>query len=392
MNQTRLSIVMFSAMLSHGGGRETWLSNLLPRLAEERAFDQIDVHYIADAETDMHVKLQICSDPRFNFFQIRLPVSNNKFISVHRIIIFCTKVVRHLLSHPTTGHWVVAVGTFNEGAVLAFLKLLMQHPPILVTWIRGVWSKEINHRHGYFFKQLICSLEAIFLRCSDYIISNGLDTKQYYEKFIDRRVEAIPNALDLKKFEVISQAAFQTEHKTIAYIGRLSEEKGFRSFIDAVNLYFSTYSSQTLSFEIVGDGPLRELAEAFVSANSERPVRYLGPISHEHMPGYLSSIDAGVNLTTSKETGGGGVSNTLLELIGSKRLVIAWDSIIYKQVLDEHQALFVSEGDITDLAKVFSKVDEKPNEMRSYIESSYEILNDYSFENHVAHFLNYLRN
>lgn len=392
MIQTRLSIVMFSAMLSHGGGRETWLSNILPELLALRAFDRIDVHYVADAETDAHSKLQICSDPRINFLETKLPVSNSKLTSIRRIAIFCFQVIWRLRQVPTSGHCVVAVGTFYEGAVIALLKLLSRHPPTLVTWIRGVWSKEINHRHGIFFKQLICLSEKFFMSCSDRIISNGQDTKKFYEGLLGRHVEAIPNALDLKKFAVMARPALRSDRKTIAYIGRLSEEKGFRSFLKAVAEYFATHQFSTLSFEIVGDGPLRKLAESFVEAHPGRFVRYLGPISNEQMPSYLSTIDAGVNLTYSKESGGGGVSNGMLELIGARRLVIAWDSIIYKQVLNDQQALFVGENNIIALANSFARIDVEPEEMRRRINCSSQVLSQYSLENHIRHFINYVLN
>jgi glycosyltransferase involved in cell wall biosynthesis len=239
---------------------------------------------------------------------------------------------------------------------------------------------------------LICSSEKLFMRCSDRIISNGQDTKQFYEALLGLHVEAIPNALDLKKFAAMARPALQDDCKIIAYIGRLSEEKGFRSFLDAVGAYFAAHPSSTLSFEIVGDGPLRALAEAFVEAHTRRLVRYLGPISNEQMPDYLSTIDAGVNLTYSKASGGGGVSNAMLELIGAGRLVIAWDSPIYKQVLDDQQGLFVDESNIVELANSFARIDADPLEMRRRIKCSHQVLRSYSLENHVQHFVKYVLN
>ena len=390
MNPTRLSVVMFSAMLSHGGGRETWLSNILPELLALRVFDHIDVHYIADAETDTHEKLPICKDPRISCFETRVPVSNNKLTSVRRIAIFCSQVFRRLRRVPAPGHYVIAVGTFYEGAVLTLLRLFTRRTPVLVTWIRGVWPKEINHRHGGFFRHVIGTSEKLFMSCSDHIIANGNDTKQFYEKLLGRHVEAIPNALDVRKYAAVVRPAFQGRHKTIAYIGRLSEEKGLRSYLNAIATYFAAHASSTLSFEVVGDGPLRSLVEAFVLSHPGRPVRYLGPVANDNMLAYLATIDAGVNLTYSKESGGGGVSNGMLELIGAGRLVIAWDSPIYKQVLDDHQALFVNEGNIEALAQCFAQVDADSTEMRARIMCSAEVLERYSLERHVQHFIDYV--
>jgi glycosyltransferase involved in cell wall biosynthesis len=326
-----------------------------------------------------------------NFFETRLPVSNGKLTSIRRIGVFCTDAEQRLRRPPPAGHCVVAVGTFYEGAILALLRATSRRPPTLVTWIRGVWSKEINHRHGPLVKNLICSFEKLFMRSAHLIISNGHDTKMFYEALLGRHVEAIPNALDLKKYAAFSRQAFSGERKTVSFIGRLSEEKGLRAYLNAIETYFGTYTTSTLSFDIVGDGPLRELVEQFIEKFTGHPVRYLGPISNGKMLPYLETIDAGVCLTYSKETGGGGVSNGLLELIGAGRLVIAWDSPIYKQVLDNDQALFIEESDIEALAHGFSKLNTDAAAMCTKITCSAKVLERYSLEKHVRHFVTYVR-
>jgi glycosyltransferase involved in cell wall biosynthesis len=391
MSSTRFSVVMFSALLSHGGGRETWLNNVLPELLALRSFDQIDVYYVADASTDTHPKIGICSDPRVNFIETRLPLGGGKLTSILRIVVFCINVVKRLRQRPSAGHYVVAVGTFYEGAILALLRATSLHPPGLVIWIRGVWSKEVNHRHGPRVKYMICSFEKLFMRCAYRIISNGQDTKAFYEDLLGRHVEAIPNALDVKKYAAFARQSFSGERKTVSFIGRLSEEKGLRAYLDGIEAYFGVYTSPTLSFDIVGDGPLRKLVEKFVAKFSGYPVRYLGPISNENMLPYLETIDAGVCLTYSKESGGGGVSNGLLELIGAARLVIAWDSPIYKQVLDCDQALFIEENDIAALAQGFIALDARPAEMCTRIARSAVVLERFTLEQHVRHFVSYVR-
>lgn len=390
MHSKKLSVVMFSALLSHGGGRETWLNNVLPELLEREVFDQIDVHYVADDETDSHPKIAAFSDKRVNFIGTRLPVSTNRWQSLRRIAFFCFDVVRCLRRQASQGHCVVAVGTFYEGAVLALLRMTTLRRPVLVAWIRGVWAKEINHRHGPFIKGLICSAEKFFLRRADIIISNGHDTKIFYENLLGQHVEAIPNALDVKKFARVSREAFSSPGKTVSYIGRLSEEKGLRAYLDAIDAYLSGAPAPSLTFEIVGDGPLRPLVEQFVN-ETRGPVRYLGPLSNERMLEYLETIDAGVCLTYSGVSGGGGVSNGLLELIGARRLVIAWDSPIYKQVLDGNQALFVDENDITSLAASFAELSAAPAEMCAKVAASATVLGGYSLEHHIQHFVEYVR-
>lgn len=390
MSSSQLSIVMFSALLSHGGGRETWLNNVLPKLVESRRFSSIDVYYIADESTDVHKKISAFENPGVRFIETRLPVGAGKFRSLHRILMFCSSVIGKLRAQSGQKHYVLAIGTFYEGAILALQRILSKRPGVLVAWIRGVWSKEINHRHAGGMRDLICRFEKLFLRSADKVISNGHDTKLFYEALLQRHVEAIPNALDIAKYAAVKRAAFSSPRKVVSYIGRLSEEKGLRAYLEAIAYYLSTGSgSGNIVFDIVGDGPLRPLAEEF-SAKYPEQVRFLGPVANENMLGYLETIDAGVCLTYSKQSGGGGVSNGLLELIGAGRLVIAWDSLIFKQVLDDSQAAFVEESEIPALAAVFAAVDARAEEMKDKVRASASVLELYSLERHVDHFVKYI--
>lgn len=381
---------MFSALLSHGGGRETWLNNVLPKLVESRRFSSIDVYYIADDTTDAHKKISVFENPGVRFIETRLPTGAGKFRSVRRILMFCTSVVGKLRSQPGQQHYILAIGTFYEGAILALQRMLSRRPGVLVAWIRGVWSKEINHRHGRGMRDLICRFERLFLRSADKVISNGLDTKLFYEQLLQRHVEAIPNALDIAKYAAVKREAFSSPRKVVSYIGRLSEEKGLRAYLEAIAYYLSAGSaSANIVFDIVGDGPLRPIAEQF-SAKYPEQVRFLGPVANEDMLGYLETIDAGVCLTYSKQSGGGGVSNGLLELIGARRLVIAWDSFIFKQVLDDSQAFFASESETPALAAAFAAVAACPEEMKDKVRASSTVLELYSLERHVDHFVKYI--
>lgn len=390
MSDKRLSIVMMSALLSHGGGRETWLNNVFPKLVTNGEFRHIDVYYVADDSTDVFEKLSVFRHEAINFIETRLPTGPGKLVSLRRIGIFCTQVTRRLLRVPAEGHVVVAVGTFYEAAVVRLVRMLSRRAPMLVVWIRGVLSKEINHRHGKRVKDLICSSERWFMHGADRIISNGQDTKAFYEDVLGRHVEAIPNALDLEKFAQLRQQAFCAERIVIAFIGRLSEEKGLRDFAGAVRQYVATGGSAQLQFDIVGDGPLRELATQ-LAAECASHVTFRGPLANEAMLAYLGTIDAGVCLTYSKESGGGGVSNGLLELMGARRLVIAWDSPIYKQVLDGEQALYVEEANVAALSAAFAAALSQRPAMVAKIEASGGALQHYSLEHHVSHFIDYVQ-
>lgn len=389
MVPSSLHFVMFSNLLSHGGGRETWLNNILPALLERPDAPELFVYYMSDAHSDGERKISVVDDPRITFIGTRLPTTSNKLASLLRIARFCWSVTASLRQRTDKRSAILGIGTFYEGAIIALAWMLGVRRQQLVLWIRGVWVKEINHRHGQWGRRLIAGAERFFMRCADKVIANGHDTKAIYEAMLGRHVEAIPNALDLQRFSCASRPALTSLPLCVSYIGRLSEEKGFRAYVEAIDRFVVHDESKGVRFDIVGDGPLRALAEECAQRHPEHVV-YRGAVRNEEMPAYLESIDLGVCLTYSKESGGGGVSNGLLELIGTQRLVVAWDSIIFKQVLADGEAVFVPEGDIAALAEAFAAAARDPATHIRKVEASRAVIAGYSLEAHVAHFMNYL--
>jgi glycosyltransferase involved in cell wall biosynthesis len=220
------------------------------------------------------------------------------------------------------------------------------------------------------------------------IISNGHDTKIFYEQLLERHVEAIPNAIEVKKYSLISRKAFSNQQITIAYIGRLSDEKGIRAFMQSIVLYNATINIGNLNFEIVGDGPLSYLVEKFQVDTPN--VTYLGPIANSDMLSYLSRIDVGVCLTFSGEIGGGGVSNGLLELLASKRLAITWDSDIFRQVVSDDSSYLVKENDVKCLAECYLMLSKDSAQFNRRIEHGFQVVQLYSFDSHIEKYLNYV--
>jgi glycosyltransferase involved in cell wall biosynthesis len=187
----------------------------------------------------------------------------------------------------------------------------------------------------------------------------------------------------------LQRAAFNRSPVRIAYIGRLSEEKGLPAFLEAVEVVASQQAHAKLRFEIVGDGPLRARAQ---DAARRHPglLEFVGPLSNEAVVPYLETIDAGVCLTHCGEGGGGGVSNGLLEIIAARRLVIAWDSVIFTQVLKPDQACLVEEGQVDRLAQALLHLSAHPEEATVRILASEPALRPYTLDEHVAHLMRFL--
>jgi glycosyltransferase involved in cell wall biosynthesis len=383
-----LHFVVFSPLHGHGGGRETWLNNILPAIAALPGGPRIHVHYFSDATTGGE-KIGAFSLANVVFLETRLPAPGGKWTSVSRIALFSRGVLAALRRHADARSTVIGVGTFYEGAVIRLAQLMLRPRPQLVIWIRGIWAKESSHRHGGLMQRLMRSAESWFVRAADKIIANGQDTRAHYEARLRRHVEAIPNALDLGKYASLRRAALSDPVKRVTYVGRLSEEKGLPCFLRSIDEFAARHSGVPVRFDIVGDGPMRALAE---EAARRHPtlIRVIGPLRNEKIPSYLETVDAGVALTYSQQSGGGGVSNGLLELIGARRLVIAWDSVIFRQVLAPDQAAFVEERSTVALADAYASLSTDSALNADRIERSRVAIEPYSLDAHVAHMLRYL--
>ena len=78
-------------------------------------------------------------------------------------------------------------------------------------------------------------------------------------------VAYLPNCVDVFGFE----PGFEWQEKSIVYVGRLSNEKGVETLIDAVN-------GIDIKLKIIGDGPLRGYLEEKIKAGAITNVDFLG--------------------------------------------------------------------------------------------------------------------
>lgn len=80
------------------------------------------------------------------------------------------------------------------------------------------------------------------------------------------RIEYLPNFVNHEEY----QPSYQWTEKSIVYFGRLSEEKGLLTLIQAVK------SCPDITLKIIGDGPLRERLELNVKDEGKHNIIFLG--------------------------------------------------------------------------------------------------------------------
>jgi glycosyltransferase involved in cell wall biosynthesis len=129
------------------------------------------------------------------------------------------------------------------------------------------------------------------------------------------RVHAIPNAIDLARFPMRTQARTEGAPRTLVFVGRLAPEKDLRNLVRAWAEVFAGRNDRRL--QLVGTGremaALRKLAARSGCADN---IEFLG--HRDDVAAVLAQADAGV-LPSLME----GLSNTLLEYMASGLPVLA---------------------------------------------------------------------
>ena len=387
----RFHFIIFSYLLSHGGGRETWLNQFVPHLLSRLPRAQIYIHYITDSTIRDKDFLENLSDSRVHLLPVHVSARSGGIGSSQRILKFLTTVTYRVRKQSDGDAKVVAIGSFYEGMIVFLLRWLrVQRGYQLTIWLRSVWSLQVLAIHRGVLARLSVWLEHQFLKSADMLIANGWDTAKAYKKLNQLESVVIPNAVDVEKFSGCSDKVL--EHSLpykVSFIGRLSQEKGLVDFLSSVECFNKQFPSHInqIQFEIVGDGYLKETVMNYVE--KERNLSFIGALSQKDIPNYLCGIDASVGLTfsTGHYGGGAGVSNGLLEILASGRLLICWDSLIYRQVADCNSALIVEEGSVQGLADKYESLLMEQTINMKRAEEGRRVAERFSFENHLSQFL-----
>ena len=158
------------------------------------------------------------------------------------------------------------------------------------------------------------SITAVSDSLRDGMISNGVPAA---------RITIIPNGVNGKLFHIRDRQAVRlaldlpADKKIIVYVGRLSEEKGLPTLIEAAGLLQKQRKDFLLC--LVGDGPLMADLRARVEATDlTGNVRFLGQRSHAAIADWMGACDI-LCLPSLRE----GCPNVVIEALSSGRPVVA---------------------------------------------------------------------
>jgi glycosyltransferase involved in cell wall biosynthesis len=203
-----------------------------------------------------------------------------------------------------------------------------------------------------------------------------------------------PNAVDIKAFDlsltkeqarnelkkILPELSFPPEKKMIIYTGHLYQWKGVDILAKAMN-YFSQ-SSEEVNCYFIGGTP--EDIATFSSKYSKNPnIIIVGHRSHKEIPIWQKAGDILVLPNTAKEKISLYYTSPmkLFEYMASRRPIVASDIPSIREIVDDHQVVFVAPDDPQDLARGIRKTLENENgdEIAGKVNKSFEKVVDFSW-------------
>jgi glycosyltransferase involved in cell wall biosynthesis len=160
----------------------------------------------------------------------------------------------------------------------------------------------------------------------------------------DGVVEYVPNVIDVELERAIRNGARRTTN--VIFVGRLVEQKRPELFMDLAKTLSDRYPELDLTFQIVGDGPLRSKLER-LSAGSTFPSERL--IFHGELDDLSKTYaEADILVLTSKFEG---VPNVLLEAMSFGIAVVAMRVGAVSEIVNGQNGLLVDPDDFDGLVE-----------------------------------------
>lgn len=303
-----------------------------------------------------------------------IPLANLKQNKIKRFLTFVknTKIIINNIDLKFRND-ILSLGTMYEGLCSYRIKRRLKSSVNSILWLRNMGVKEAN----YNLKKLREKIELIVLRNADYIISNGWDTKEYYQRKIQKEIKVIPNAVETSIYSKLKISNYYCDKLKIGYLGRFVEVKGFK-FFEYLSMDVSLL--KYYEFEAWGWGKINNINI------------YKGKYTQRDLLSILEGLDIVVFLNSNKKYSAGGISHSLLEAMSAGKIIVAWDNLSHRQVLDENNSFLVEEENYEALKnKLLEIKDTNPSVLTSKRKQAREDSRAFSIENHIKIYVEYLK-
>jgi glycosyltransferase involved in cell wall biosynthesis len=247
-----------------------------------------------------------------------------------------------------------------------------------IIWLLPSSTKKMDEHTGNFLNLMVIPLQSLSYKIADKIVLYSPNLIQEWElhKYADKILIAHEHFIHFDIFTPTT--SLSRRPLLIGYIGRLSEEKGVRSFVESLPAIIN--HRKDLRVLIGGNGPLKEVIDAFLREKKLTDhVKIAGWISHDHLPDYLNMLHLLVIPSFTE-----GLPNIMLEAMACGTPVAATSVGAIPDSIKEGETGFIMENNSPDCisANVIRAL-EDPDREKIAMNAKEMVEKEFSFENTV---------
>jgi glycosyltransferase involved in cell wall biosynthesis len=211
------------------------------------------------------------------------------------------------------------------------------------------------------------------------LYSQNIVGERHIEKFTHKIVIAQNHFIDIDRFKITFPLT--KREKVVAFVGRLSEEKGILNFLKAVPIVI--HNDQTIKYQVIGDGQLLTLVKnTLENEHINDKVSLTGWTPHEELPKYLNRIKLLVIPSFTE-----GLPNIMLEAMACGTPVLATPVGAIPDIIKDGETGFIMADNTPECIAInilrvltHSDLDQIAKTARSLVE------NEFTYENAVLNF------
>lgn len=209
------------------------------------------------------------------------------------------------------------------------------------------------------------------------VYSENLVKEWNLADYNEKIVVAQHHSIDFNKFKIMRSVNYRDNK--VAFVGRLSEEKGIMNFIKAIKIL--NKKDKSIKFFIVGNGQLKNKIESFLTDNDlNKFVSLTGWIEHDKLPNYLNKFKLLV-LPSYTE----GLPSIVLESMACGTPVLANPVGSIEDIIKDNKSGFIMENNSPEcIAQNIKKVLNTPNLDEISIMASNMVKNEFNSESLVT--------
>jgi glycosyltransferase involved in cell wall biosynthesis len=347
-NNKQISFILYSPFPNYSGGRETWLFNIIKRM-DEIGY-KITIYTYKDNSINQFFDLAQFNNVTLKYTYILesifiLKKLSRSYIKILNFVLFNFQVfLRTFLSKDDI---FIALGPITESLSLCWLKKLKPKIKYICS-VRGLHAVMLSDTYPRLSKSWY-KLEKYTIQKADITLCNGYDTQSYIDK-LGINSYVMPNGVDFKYFknntkDIEDSSLIMNNNETfyIVSTATIQDIKGIQPLLKSLGILKDSTKSD---FKViwVGKGNVNLYDEEIISNKVSDNIIFIG--ERKNTSEFLRKADVVLCLS-----GGGGMSMALLEAMASKKIIIAWNTPIYTQLIqDGISGILVEENNYAKLA------------------------------------------